>query len=248
MENDGEVVRKITQKSTLPENEIRLEKHMAQSGLSSRREAKSMIVDGFVKVNGVVVTNPGHGIDISKDKIEIEQNGQAPKEYILLYKPRGIETNKTNFDLEDIHDLFPQFSHLSPIGRLDAMSEGLIILSNDGTLAKSLTQIDSKVGKTYFVRVKQIVDLNSLDKMAKGLVIDEKKTKPAVTKMISEHTFHITLHEGRKHQIRLMSQYFEWDVTQLVRIAIGNISIKNMRAGDWRDLTKEEVELLKKGE
>lgn len=230
---------------TLGDNLIRLEKYMAQKGLASRREAKDLISRGFVQVNSSPVTNPGFGIDPTIDKISIKKDPKNKKEYILLYKPRGVETNKTTFNLKDIHETFPAFKHLAPIGRLDADSEGLIILSNDGTLTKALTTADTHIGKTYKVSVRDTVTEETLRKMSSGVYIDGLRTKPAPTKKISEHTFTIELHEGRKHQIRLMCQYFGWHVTSLTRIKIGHLTIGNMQEGDFKVLTPADIERLK---
>lgn len=232
---------------TLAENLIRLEKHIANLGLASRREAKDLIMKGLVKVNGQVVTNPGYGFDISKDIVTVKADLENPKEYILIYKPRGIETNKTGDVLKDIHDIFPKYTHLSPIGRLDAESEGLIILSNDGTLAKALTQPETHVGKTYKVTVREYVSEEACLNMARGIMLDDILTKPAEVKKINDHTFTIVLHEGRKHQIRRMADAVKLTVESLIRVAIGDVQVGVMSSGDARSLSDDEVLGLKKG-
>lgn len=229
----------------LPEHLIRLEKHIAKLGLASRREAKDLIVRGFVSVNGEIVTNPGYGFDIQKDTVTVKTDVEHKKEYILLYKPRGIETNKTSDHLQDIHDVFPEYSHLSPIGRLDAESEGLIILTNDGTLTKALTQQDTHIGKTYEVTVRESVSEDACATMARGIVLDGIVTKLAEVKKIDTHRFTIVLHEGRKHQIRRMADAVKLTVERLVRIAIGNIEVQEMKSSESRSLNQEEVLRLK---
>ncbi|MES2623614.1 MAG: pseudouridine synthase [Patescibacteria group bacterium] len=228
---------------TLQEGLIRLEKHIANLGLASRREAKDLIVKGSVKVNGEVITNPGYGFDIGKDVVAVKQES---KEYILLYKPRGIETNKTADHLQDIHDVYPEFKHLAPIGRLDADSEGLIILSNDGTLAKALTQVDSHVGKKYRVTVREHVNDHMIKTMASGILLDDSMTKKAEVEKVDEHTFTIVLHEGRKHQIRRMADAVKLTIESLVRIGIGEIEIGALQSGNSRTLSEQEVLNLKK--
>ncbi|MES2985680.1 MAG: pseudouridine synthase [Patescibacteria group bacterium] len=229
---------------TLAENLIRLEKHIANLGLASRREAKDLILKGLVSVNGNVVTDTGFGFDITKDTISVKQD-DIKKEYILLYKPRGIETNKTADHLQDIHDVYPQFKHLAPIGRLDADSEGLIILSNDGVLAKVLTQPDSHVGKTYRVTVRESVTENAIKTMSEGILLDGVKTKPAEAVRESEHVFTIVLHEGRKHQIRRMADAVKLTVESLVRVGIGSLGCEGLSVGGFRELSEEEVDELK---
>lgn len=231
--------------STLSDNLIRLEKHIAQLGLASRREAKDLINKGLVKVNGEVILNPGYGFDVKKDTVTVKIDAENPKEYVLLYKPRGIETNKTSDHLQDIHDTYPEYSHLSPIGRLDAESEGLIILSNDGVLAKKLTQQETHTGKMYKVTVREYVSQEACQIMSEGIVLDGISTKRAEVHKINDNTFTIVLHEGRKHQIRRMADAVKLTVESLVRTHIGDIELGSMFSGDSRVLTSDEIEKLK---
>lgn len=231
--------------STLPSNLVRLEKHIASLGLASRREAKDLIIRGLVSVNSKKIINPGHAIDAAKDKIIIAPDSKNSKEYILLYKPRGMETNKTNPKLKDIHDIFPEYKHLAPIGRLDADSEGLIILSNDGILTKALTKPGSTIGKTYLVTVQERINPRGLRRLAEGIVLDGVKTKPAVTRRTSDYSFTIVLHEGRKHQIRRMSDAVNWTVTSLVRVGIGHLELGHMKPRETRKINQKDISLLK---
>lgn len=221
----------------------RLERYIAYSGLASRREAKELIKHGKVTVNGAVVTEPGFGVIPSKDVIALTETHH--KESYLIFKPRGLETSKTSPTSKDIHDRFAHLKHLSPIGRLDKDSEGLIILSNDGTLTKALTKIDSTVGKTYKVMVRENISDAALQKMATGIMLDKIKTKPAVVKRASRTSFEITLFEGRKHQIRRMCDACHLTIDTLTRIAIGPLKTGTLKSGNSRKLTNEEVASLK---
>lgn len=221
----------------------RLERFLAYSGLASRREAKQLIKDGKVLVNGATVTEPGFGIVPDKDKVTLVE--AFTKESHLVFKPRGIETSKTSSTSKDIHDRFKQLKHLAPIGRLDKDSEGLIILSNDGTLTKALTKIGSTVGKTYKVTVRENISDAALQKMASGIMLDKIKTKPAIVKRASRTSFEITLFEGRKHQIRRMCDACRLTIDTLTRIAIGPIKTGTLKSGNSRKLTLEEVAILK---
>jgi 23S rRNA pseudouridine2605 synthase len=231
--------------STLPKGFDRLERVIAHLGLASRREAKDCIQKGEVKVNGKVVKEPGFGVKEGKDKIEIKSKSLASKESVLVYKPRGVETNKTLKHTRDLHDEFPAFKHLQPIGRLDKDSEGLIIMSNDGTLAKALTQSDKTVGKEYLVTVREDVSDSILRFMSKGVVFDGIKTKEAPTKKISPHVFSIVLKEGRKHQIRRMCEICRLTIERLVRVKIGHLSVKLLSKKPFLHLTQDDVLLLK---
>ena len=234
----------MKQQTTLPKGHERLEKVMAHIGLASRREAKDLITSGKVSVNGTVVTESGFGIVPSKDEISIA--GAKTKESYLVYKARGIETTKTTPGQKDLHDQFKQLRHLAPVGRLDKDSEGLIILSNDGTLTKALTGIDSHIGKTYLVSVRENVTDASLQKMARGIELDTIMTKPAVTKRVSRTSFTITLYEGRKHQIRRMCDVCHLTIISLIRTGIGHLKSDGMKSGNVKRLTPTDSELLKK--
>lgn len=231
--------------STLAPGLERLERAIAHQGLASRREAKDMITRGLVKVNKKVVTEPGFGVRLGKDNIDISQKEISDKESVLVYKPRGIETSATTKGTKDIHSVFSQFAHLSPIGRLDKDSEGLIILSNDGTLTSALTKIGTTVGKTYLVSTREAISSIVLQKMATGIILDKVLTKPAETKRVSRTSFTITLHEGRKHQIRRMCDACRLTITALIRIEIGSLVVGKLKSGMSRKLNNEEIVSLK---
>jgi 23S rRNA pseudouridine2604 synthase len=230
--------------STLAKGLIRLEKHMAQSGMTSRREAKDLIESGKVTVNGRVAKNPGVGINPEKDSIVLKNSKE--KETILFYKPRNIETSKTSPDSIDIHDKFPQFNHLPPVGRLDKDSEGLILLSNDGVLAKIITGEKSVIEKEYRVTVREDVLPVLLRRMENGIVLDDEITKPCIAKKVSKNEFLITLTEGRKHQVRRMANACNLTVTRLVRVRIGSFTIGKMTAGNFKRIPNIIIEEMKK--
>jgi 23S rRNA pseudouridine2605 synthase len=231
--------------STLKEGLVRLEKHVAHAGISSRREAKDLITQGLVLVNDTVITEPGFGINPEKDVVSLKTDELPTKETILLYKPRGIETNATSDESDDIAMEFPELAHLSPIGRLDKESEGLILLSNDGTLARALTQKDSHVEKEYLVTVREEVMDDDLEIMSKGILLDDTMTKSAVTERDTDTSFTIILKEGRKHQIRRMCDACRLTVTSLKRIRIGHLTVGKMKSGDIKMVSESDVQKLK---
>lgn len=224
----------------------RLERAIAHKGLASRREAKALIVKGAVSVNGRMVTEPGFGILPDTDVIEIDGiDALADKQSFLVYKPRGIETSKTSASSRDLHDQFPALARLHPIGRLDKDSEGLIIMSDDGVLARALTKVGSTVGKTYLATVREQVTDTSLGRMAHGIVIDGVITLPAIVKRASRTSFTIELHEGRKHQIRRMADHCKLTLESLERVGIGHLVIGTMKPGSSRKISAEDIETLK---
>ncbi len=230
--------------STLAEGLVRLEKYIAQQGMCSRREGKQLILDGKISVNGNVVYETGFGIDPKLDKVEIVGTVEK-KETVALYKPRGIETSKTSEDSVDIHDEFPELAHLAPVGRLDKDSEGLILLTNDGLVTRAITGEHSDVEKEYVVTTREFVTDESLEKMARGIMLDDKKTLPAKTKRVSDTKFLIVLQEGRKHQIRRMADACKLTIEELKRIRVGHIKIENLKSAEFRELTDEEVSRFK---
>lgn len=238
--------KRIVLPSTLPQGLERLERHMAHIGIASRREAKEIINKGLVTVNGKVIREPGHGIKPDVDKVKIAGGVLENKETILFYKPRGIETVKTSSDAIDIHDKFPQFKHLAPIGRLDKDSEGLILLSNDGVLARTVTGENSTIDKEYRVTVREDVIPAVLQKMEHGMKIEKTITKPCVAKKVAQNEFAIVLHEGHKHQVRRMANACKLTVTRLVRVRIGELTIGKMTAGNFKKIPNDLIQEMKK--
>jgi pseudouridine synthase len=232
--------------STLPEGQERLERAIAHMGLASRREAKELIKSGQVQVNGKTIRETGFGIVLGKDNIKVNGETGILKEALLIYKPRGIETTKTSPENTDIHDKFKGLNHLSPIGRLDKDSEGLIIMTNDGTLTRALTKENSSVEKEYLVLVREAITPEAVTKLSSGIMLDKVMTKPATVKKISKSSFTITLTEGRKHQIRRMCDACRLTIESLTRIRIGHLKIGSMKPGFVKRIELKDIELLKK--
>lgn len=231
--------------STLPKGYERLERYLAHAGIASRREAKKLITDGAVLVNQKKVTEPGYGVRPGHDEIGLIGHDIANKESVLFYKPRGIETTATTDTNTDIRKRYQQFAHLNPVGRLDKDTEGLIILSNDGTLTRILTGENSTVEKEYLVEVREQLQDVALRRMADGIKLDGIMTKPAITKRKGRNSFTIILTEGRKHQIRRMCDACKLTINKLTRIRIGHLKAAGMIAGNAKPLSSKDVQLLK---
>ncbi len=232
--------------STLPAGQERLERAIAHMGLASRREAKELIKEGLVQVNGKVVRETGFGITPEKDVVKVGTVTGVMKEAMLIYKPRGIETTKTAPENSDIHDKFKGLEHLSPIGRLDKDSEGLIIMTNDGTLTRALTKENSIVEKEYLVLVREAISPESVARLSSGIMLDKVMTKPATVKKISRSSFTIVLTEGRKHQIRRMCDACHMTIESLTRVRIGHLKVGSMKPGFVKRISPADIELLKK--
>lgn len=221
---------------------------MSEQGLASRREAERLIKRGLVSVNGIVVREMGVQIDPAKDKVAVlpfAEKERAAKKTVVLYKPRGIASSRVRAEGKSVYDLFPNFSGLDIIGRLDKASEGLLMLSDDGVIAKAVTGAAHSVEKEYEVSVREDVNAGRLKMLEPGIELEDGMTLPATTAFINKHVFRIILREGRKHQIRRMCEFLHLTVVALKRLRIGPIVLGNLKPGEYRTLTPQETVQLK---
>lgn len=227
---------------------------MARAGVASRRRCEELIAAGLVKVNGKVVTRLGTRVDPERDRIEVAGRPlphQEKKVYILLHKPRGYIT--TVYDPQGrpkVTDLLREMpQRVYPVGRLDYDSEGLLLLTNDGDLTCVLTHPRHRVPKTYRVRVEGVPATQKLERMAKGLKLEEGPTAPAEVRLVGEERgnalLEITIHEGRNRQIRRMCEHIGHPVRRLKRIRLGPLTLKGLKPGQYRFLTHEEIRQLR---
>jgi len=225
---------------------------MALCGLCSRRRADDYIRDGLVRLNGKVVTDFSLLVDLNKDKIEVDGQSLSRQdfEYIVMHKPRRVVvTTQDERGRTCVLDLLPQdLRHLKPVGRLDADSEGLLLITNDGSLAKLLTHPSHEVPKLYVVTVEGRISDQHLEVLGSGVQLSEGKTKPCYVRKISANAatsvFEIELCEGRNRQIRRMCAKVGYSVIRLVRVAIGGLQLRELAPGKWRHLSDEEVSQL----
>lgn len=211
------------------------------------------IQEGKVTLNGKLTLEPSTPVDPQRDVVCFEgQEVRAQKyEYVLLYKPQGYTTTTDDPYAEDIVlDLLPNhLRHLNPVGRLDKNTEGLLVLTNDGQVTQKMTHPSFHVDKVYFVTIKGV--LSEQDKMCleKGVIFDNQKTAPAkvfdVLRGKSETSLRITIHEGRKRQVRRMFDALGYDVVFLKREKQGPLRLDGLKIGQWRFLTQEEVSIIK---
>ena len=231
----------------------RLQKIIAAAGIASRREAETLILEGHVKVNGRVVTEMGTQADIHKDIIVVNGERLARPETlrtIMLYKPRGVlvtmddpQGRRTVADLIEDEDV-----RLFPVGRLDRQSEGLLLLTNDGDLAQMLTHPSHGVQKIYHVEMSREVDLRDLEKLEKGIVLEDGPTQPTVCEPLYQKEgfwYKMIIKEGRNRQIRRMFEALGYVVLRLKRVQVGNLRIGDLRPGTKRALTRMEIDRLR---
>jgi pseudouridine synthase len=217
---------------------IRIQKYLSEQGLASRREAEKLIAEGFVTLNGKVVREMGVKIDPAKDRVAIRTSTKDAlankKTTVLFHKPRGIVSSKVTSEGKTVFDLLPQFKSLNIIGRLDKDSEGLIVLSDDGVLARKITGPEHSTEKEYEITTREEIHSGLIKKLESGIRLSDGVTLPVKTKVLDRHTFRLVMREGRNHQIRRMCDYLHLTVTRLRRVRIGDFKLGGIQIGSYK--------------
>lgn len=231
----------------------RLNRFLARAGVASRRASDQLIQTGKVEVNGQVVTHPGTRVDPNVDVVHCE--GQvatlvATNTYVLLNKPAGYlvsaddpHHSQTVFDLlNDVH------ARVFPVGRLDLDTHGVLLLTDDGDLSYRLTHPRYEIDKVYRALVRGRPSPEALGLLAKGVVLDDGVTAPAKVKMLRQQganaVLELTLHEGRKRQVKVMCAAVGHRVLELTRIVFAGLDVQRLELGQSRHLTRKEVDAL----
>jgi 23S rRNA pseudouridine2605 synthase len=225
---------------------MRLAKYLAHAGVASRRKSEEIIASGRVRVGGKVVTDPAYGVeggeDIRVDGHQIEPEG---REVWMVNKPLDvISTADEPGKRVAVVELVNSTARLYPVGRLDADSTGLILLSNDGELANRLTHPRYEVEKTYRVKLKKPVKDEVIEQLRSGVRLEDGMTAPATVKRMGEREIDITIHEGRNRQVRRMAEAVGNEVVSLQRISMGSLKLGRLGTGKCRLLDEREVERL----
>jgi len=229
-----------------------LERVLSKAGLGSRVEARSWIHAGRVQVNGKVLRNPDHWVDMQRDRVRFDDKPLVVRErmYLLLYKPSGyLTTYKDPEGRPTVYDLIADIgTFLSPVGRLDLDTSGLLLMTNDNRFAERVTNPQSHVPKTYLVKAStQLTDAH-LQQLRDGIDLADGPTRPAVVRRVRDSAkythFEVTLTEGRNRQVRRMVEALGAKVLKLVRVKVGPIAIGTLPIGQWRLLTPGEVAAL----
>ena len=227
----------------------RLQKVLARLGFGSRRACEELIESGSVTVNGEVAVL-GRRVDLEHDKVEVEgvPVGIRPDlAYYLLNKPAGVVTTAADPQgRPTVVALVPAEPRVFPVGRLDADTEGLLLLTNDGDLAHRLTHPSFGVEKEYLAEVEGTPSPAALRRLRQGVELEDGTTAPAKVAAVGEHGLRITIHEGRKRQVRRMCEAVGHPVRRLVRTRIGPLSERRLKPGEWRPLTVPEVRSLER--
>lgn len=230
----------------------RLQKVMSECGVSSRRKAEILIKEGKVQVNGKIITELGTKVSPSDEiMVNNEVIKREEKVYYLLNKPKGyICTNDDEKGRKIITDLIEESKRIFPVGRLDYDTTGLILLTNDGEITNKLTHPNNNIKKVYLAKVKGFVTKEELYTLAKGIVLNKKKTKKANLKLkrydkkTNTSYVSITITEGRNHQVKEMFEYINHEVLKLKREKYSFLELDNLKSGEYRKLTFKEVKRL----
>jgi 23S rRNA pseudouridine2605 synthase len=225
---------------------VRLAKYLAHAGVASRRAAEKLIAEGKVRVGGEVVTDPARDVD---ETSAVEVDGRSvtpePREVWAVNKPLGVvSTAREPGRRRAITELVESERRLYPVGRLDADSTGLILLTNDGELANRLTHPRYGVPKTYLVRLERPPTEAELDRLRHGVRLEDGPTAPAEVERLGERELEVTIGEGRKRQVRRMAEAIGNQVEELTRTRIGPLELGDLRRGEARRLDRREIDAL----
>jgi 23S rRNA pseudouridine2605 synthase len=234
--------------------EVRLQKLIAGTGLSSRRKAETLIVSGRVSVNGKIVTALGMKVDPTRDHVKVDGKhltSAQPFVYLMLNKPKHVmSTLDDPSGRTTVKDFLRGVSvRVFPVGRLDFDSEGLMLLTNNGELAQALLHPRYHVPKTYLIKVKGVLGDGEIRKLEQGVKLEDGMTGPASVKKVKKAEqnswLELTIREGRKHQVKRMLEVVGHPVIKLKRIRMGPLSLGGLAPGEFRFLSDREANALR---
>lgn len=231
---------------------MRIDKYLANMGVGTRKEVKEYISKGFILLNGEVVKKPTKQVNENEDKIEYlnQEIIYKPYIYIMLNKPQGVISATKDYS-ETVIDLLEekyQNKDIFPVGRLDKDTEGFLLLTNDGKLAHELLSPKKNVNKKYFAKLENKLKKDDIQVFENGVYLEKENylTKPAKLEIISDYEAFVTIQEGKYHQVKRMFHAVDNEVIFLKRISMGELSLdENLKPGEYRELTDEEINLLK---
>ena len=234
--------------------EERLQKILSRAGVASRRAAERLMGEGRVTVNGDVVREMGTKADLDRDDVRVDGVRVKPPErpvYLLLYKPKGYVT--TRHDPQGrptVMDLVPAVAGLFPVGRLDVTTEGLLLLTSDGDFAEHVAHPRYEVPRVYHAKVRGVPDKDTLARMRRGVRVEGEQLtvdKVHVLEADNNSWLEITLHEGKHHEVKRILEAIGHPVSKLKRVALGPVTLKGLAAGEFRALTPQEIQGLRRG-
>ena len=229
---------------------MRLDKFLANMGVGTRSEVKQLLKKGSVKVNQNIVKLPKLHVNPNSDEIMVNDEvvSYIDKVYIMLNKPKGYISATEDELHPTIIDLIPEYAHLNifPVGRLDKDTEGLLLVTNDGQFNHEVMNPNKHVSKTYEVYSKHPITQFDIDKFKSGIELSDGKLKPAILKKVDDYVSHVTIYEGKYHQVKRMFHSIENEVLELKRIKIAELELDhNLDLGSYRLLTQLDFDDLK---
>jgi pseudouridine synthase len=231
---------------------VRLNAYLARAGVASRRRADALIREGRVRVNGRqgelnTVVGKHDVVEVDGERVE-----RQPLAYVLLNKPTGVVTTASDPQgRPTVVELVPSSPRVVPVGRLDVNTTGALLLTNDGDLAHRLAHPRYGVPKVYEADVAGSPSVDELVRLREGIELEDGMTAPALVRLVRRGTrfsrLELTLHEGRKHQVRRMCEAVGHSVNRLHRVRYADLELEGLELGEWRELTKDEVAALRLG-
>jgi 23S rRNA pseudouridine2605 synthase len=225
---------------------MRLNAYLARAGVASRRGAEELIRAGRVRVNGDVAglatfVGPSDLVELDGERLDPQ-----PLAYVLLHKPAGVVTTASDpHGRPTVVELVQHRQRVVPVGRLDADTTGVLVLTNDGALAHRLMHPRYEVDKAYEVEVEGEPDSTALARLEQGVELEDGMTSPAQVRRLGPSRLELTIHEGRKHQVKRMLEAVGHPVRHLHRSRYAGLTLDGLALGEWRELTSEEIERLR---
>lgn len=228
---------------------MRIDKFLANMGVGTRNEVKQLLKKGFVTVNDQIIKSPKAHIEPNEDSVLV--HGEIIKYiehvYIMLNKPKGYVSATEDQQWQTVIDLIPEYQHLNifPVGRLDKDTEGLLLITNDGNFNHELMSPNKHVSKKYEVISKYPITEENIKAFKEGITLSDGKVKPAILTYIDGQTSHVTIYEGKYHQVKRMFHSIQNEVIHLKRIKIADLELdSNLESGSYRLLTENDFHKL----
>jgi 23S rRNA pseudouridine2605 synthase len=233
--------------------EERLQKILARAGFASRRGAEQLMLDGRVMLNGETIKELGTKADLARDDIRVDGVRVKPPKghvYLVLNKPKGVVSTRSDPERrQTVMDLVPSVAGLFPVGRLDVTTEGLILLTNDGAFAERVSHPRYEVPRVYHAKVHGVPGAEALEKLRRGVRVDGEFMAVDRARVVDSENnawVEVTLHEGKQHEVKRLLEAVGHPVSKLRRVAIGPVTSRGLEPGEFRALTQEEIDGLRR--
>ena len=225
-------------------NKVRIAKFLADCGIASRRKSEELVISGKVKIGDKIIKDVSTNVDINSDNIKVNNKliKKEDKEYYILNKPKDyICSVSDSYNKKTVISLIKSDKKIVPVGRLDKDSQGLILLTNDGDLVYKLTHPKFEVKKTYLVELDKVIDKDLINKLRKGVLLEEGLAKVDKLKKESNKKLLITIHQGWNRQIRRMLGHLGYGVINLTRISEGKLKLNDLPLGKFKKIKRSDI-------